>query len=65
MPTIALIANDRNLITSASSALEAEGYRIAAFSDGASALINFQTAPPDLAILDIKMPRLDGAKALA
>ena len=64
MPTIALIANDRNLMTSASSALEAEGYRIAAYSDGASALMDFQTAPPDLAILDIKMPRLDGAEAL-
>jgi two-component system response regulator ChvI len=64
MPTIALVANDRNLMTSTSSALEAEGYRIAAYSDGASALMDFQTAPPDLAILDIKMPRLDGAEAL-
>ena len=64
MPTIALVANDRTVITSASSALKAEGYRISAYTDGASALRDFQTAPPDLAILDIKMPRLDGAEAL-
>ena len=64
MPTIALVANDRNLVTSVSVTLEAEGYRIAAYTDGASALSGFQTAPPDLAILDIKMPRLDGAEAL-
>jgi two-component system response regulator ChvI len=64
MPTIALVANDRNLVTSVSVTLEAEGYRIAAYTDGASALSGFQTAPPDLAILDIKMPRLGGAEAL-
>jgi two-component system, OmpR family, response regulator ChvI len=64
MPTIALVANDRNLVTSVSVTLEAEGYRIAPYTDGASALSGFQTAPPDLAILDIKMPRLDGAEAL-
>jgi two-component system, OmpR family, response regulator ChvI len=64
MPTIALVANDRTVMTSASSALKAEGYRIAAYTDGASALRDFQTAPPDLAILDIKKPRFDGAEAL-
>jgi two-component system response regulator ChvI len=64
MPTIALVANDRNVMTSVSGALEAEGYRIAAYTDGVSALSGFQTAPPDLAILDIKIPRLDGAEAL-
>src|SRR5215469_9352563 len=64
MPTIALVANDRNVMTSVSVVLEAEGYRIAAYPDGASALSDFQTAPPDLAILDIKIPRLDGAEAL-
>jgi len=64
MPTIALVANDRNVMTSVSVVLEAEGYRIAAYPDGASALSGFQTAPPDLAILDIKIPRLDGAEAL-
>ena len=64
MPTIALVANDRNVMTSISGVLEAEGYRIAAYTDGVSALSGFQTAPPDLAILDIKIPRLDGAEAL-
>src|SRR5215472_10618847 len=64
MPTIALVADDRNVMTSVSVVLEAEGYRIAAYPDGASALSGFQTAPPDLAILDIKIPRLDGAEAL-
>src|SRR6516225_11050028 len=63
MPTIALVANDRNVMTSVSIVLEAEGYRIAAYTDGASALSGFQTAPPDLAILDIKIPRLDGGGA--
>jgi two-component system, OmpR family, response regulator ChvI len=64
MPTIALVANDRNVMTSVSVVLEAEGYRIATYTDGVSALSGFQTAPPDLAILDIKVPRLDGAEAL-
>jgi DNA-binding response OmpR family regulator len=41
-------------------ALEAEGYRINTCTDGVSALDGFKTAPPDLAILDIKMPRMDG-----
>src|SRR5204862_2450320 len=43
---------------------EVDSGRIAAYTDGASALSGFQTAPPDLAILDIKIPRLDGAEAL-
>jgi two-component system response regulator ChvI len=64
MPTIALVANDRNVLSSVSIALKAEGYRIATYTDRASALSDFQTAPPDLAILDTKMPRFDGAEAL-
>ena len=64
MPTIALVADDRNVMTSVSVVLEAAGYRIAAYTDEASALSGFQTAPPDLAILDIKISRLDGAEAL-
>ena len=56
MPTIALVDDDRNILTSVSIALEAEGYRITTYTDGASALDGFKTAPPDLAILDIKMP---------
>ena len=52
MPTIALVDDDRNILTSVSIALEAEGYRITTYTDGASALDGFKTAPPDLAILD-------------
>ena len=64
MPTIALVDDDRNILTSVSIALEAEGYRITTYSDGASALDGFKTTPPDLAILDIKMPRMDGMETL-
>src|SRR6516225_10181427 len=64
MPTIAIVDDDRNILTSVSIALEAEGHRINTYSDGLSALDGFQTAPPDLAILDIKMPRMDGMELL-
>jgi two-component system response regulator ChvI len=58
MPTIALVDDDRNILTSVSIALEAEGYRIMTYTDGASALDGFKTSPPDLAILDIGMETL-------
>jgi two-component system response regulator ChvI len=64
MPTIALVDDDSNILTSISIALETEGYRIMTYSDGASALDGFKTSPPDLAILDIKMPRMDGMETL-
>jgi len=64
MPMIALVDDDRNILTSVSIALEAEGYRIMTYTDGASALDGFKTSPPDLAILDIKMPRMDGMETL-
>src|SRR4028119_1179405 len=64
MPTIALVDDDRNILTSVSIALEAEGYRIQTYTDGASALDGFKQTPPDLAILDIKMPRMDGMELL-
>src|SRR3981189_743071 len=64
MPTIALVDDDRNILTSVSIALEAEGYRIMTYTDGASALDGFKASPPDLAILDIKMPRMDGMETL-
>jgi two-component system response regulator ChvI len=64
MPTIALVDDDRNILTSVSIALEAEGYRITTYTDGASALDGFKTSLPDLAILDIKMPRMDGMETL-
>jgi two-component system response regulator ChvI len=64
MPTIALVDDDRNILTSVSIALEAEGYRIMTYTDGASALEGFKSSPPDLALLDIKMPRMDGIETL-
>ena len=64
MPTIALVDDDRNILTSVSMALESEGYRIMTYTDGASALDGFKTSPPDLAMLDIKMPRMDGMETL-
>ncbi len=64
MPTIALVDDDRNILASVSIALEAEGYRTMTYTDGVSALDGFKTSPPDLAILDIKMPRMDGMELL-
>jgi two-component system response regulator ChvI len=64
MPAIALVDDDLNILTSVSIALEAEGYRITTYQDGVSALDGFRTSPPDLAILDIMMPRMDGMEML-
>jgi len=64
MPIIALVDDDRNILTSVSIALDAEGYRTMTYTDGASALDGFRTTPPGLAILDIKMPRMDGMELL-
>src|ERR1022692_4405185 len=64
MPTITLVDDDRNILTSVSIALEAEGYKIMTYTDGSSALVGLNSNPPDLAILDIKMPRMDGMEML-
>ncbi|QOG07638.1 MULTISPECIES: response regulator transcription factor [Aureimonas] len=64
MPTIALVDDDRNILTSVSIALESEGYRVETYTDGASALEGLQARPPHLAIFDIKMPRMDGMELL-
>ncbi len=64
MPTIALVDDDRNILTSVSIALEAEGYRVDTYTDGVSALEGLAQQTPDLAILDIKMPRMDGMELL-
>ena len=64
MPSIALVDDDRNILTSVSMVLEAEGYDIETYTDGASALAALTLSPPDLAILDIKMPRMDGMELL-
>lgn len=64
MPTIALVDDDRNILTSLRMALESEGYSTQTYNDGASALDGLTGSPPDLAILDIKMPRMDGMELL-
>jgi two-component system, OmpR family, response regulator ChvI len=62
MPSIALVDDDRNILTSVSLSLEAEGYRVQVYTDGAAALDGLKATPPDLAIFDIKMPRMDGLR---
>ena len=61
---IALVDDDRNILTSVSIALEAEGFQVRAYSDSAEALQALAATPPDLAVLDIKMPGLDGIELL-
>jgi two-component system response regulator ChvI len=64
MATIALVDDEKNILTSVSMLLEQEGYHVRTFSDGATALTALCASPPDLAILDIKMPRMDGLELL-
>jgi two-component system response regulator ChvI len=64
MQTIALVDDDRNILTSISIAFETEGYRTMTYTDGVSALEGFKANPPDIAILDIKMPLMDGMETL-
>jgi two-component system response regulator ChvI len=62
--TIALVDDDRNILTSVTMALEAEGFDVRSFTDGDAALRGLSAQPVDLAILDIKMPRMDGMELL-
>ncbi len=62
--TIALIDDDRNILTSISIALEKEGFNVQTYLDGESALIGLSRTPPDLAVIDIKMPKMDGEELL-
>ncbi len=64
MTTIALVDDDRNILTSVSMALEAEGFEVRTYNDGATALTALSQSAPDLAVLDIKMPRMDGMELL-
>src|SRR5687767_4509883 len=61
---IALVDDDRNILTSISIALQAEGFVTRVYSDGDTALKAFAENPPDLGIFDIKMPRMDGMELL-
>lgn len=62
--TIALVDDDRNILTSLAMTLEAEGFQVRTYTDGESALHGLTTKPVDLAVLDIKMPRMDGLELL-
>ncbi len=63
-PTIALVDDDRNILASISMALEAEGFKVRTYTDSTQALEGLTREPADLAVLDIKMPRLDGMELL-
>ncbi|MGB0631539.1 MAG: response regulator transcription factor [Alphaproteobacteria bacterium] len=63
--TIALVDDDRNILASVSMTLEAEGFEVRTYVDGDSALRGLSARPADLAILDIKMPRMDGMELLS
>ena len=62
--TVALVDDDKNILTSVTIALEAEGFKVRTYLDGASALKALEEKPADLAVLDIKMPRMDGMELL-
>ena len=62
--TIALVDDDRNILTSISMALENEGFKVQTYIDAESALVGISRNPPDLAVVDIKMPRMDGEELL-
>ena len=62
--TIALVDDDRNILASLSVALQSEGFVTRLYSDGEAALKALTDNPPDLAVLDIQMPRMDGMELL-
>ena len=62
--TIALVDDDRNILTSIGMALENEGFKVQTYIDAESALVGISRNPPDLAVIDIKMPRMDGEELL-
>ncbi|MBV8684079.1 MAG: response regulator transcription factor [Caulobacteraceae bacterium] len=64
MANITLVDDDENIVASVSLALESHGHTVKAYYDGATGLAALETEPPDLAILDVKMPRLDGMEVL-
>jgi two-component system response regulator ChvI len=64
MAKITLVDDDENIVTSVSLALESHGHTVKAYYDGATGLAALENEPPDVAILDVKMPRLDGMEVL-
>ena len=61
---IALVDDDQNILTSVSLMLESEGFDVDCYNDGETALQGLARQPVDLAVLDIKMPRMDGVELL-
>ena len=61
---IVLVDDERNILTSLRTALEAEGYKVRTYPDGAAALEALTEEPADLGVFDIKMPRMDGMELL-
>src|SRR6201995_3440574 len=64
MAKITLVDDDENIVTSVSLALESHGHTVKAYYDGATGLAALESEPPDLVILDVKMPRMDGMEVL-
>jgi two-component system, OmpR family, response regulator ChvI len=64
MAKITLVDDDENIVTSVSLALESHGHAVKAYYDGAAGLAALENDPPELAILDVKMPRMDGMEVL-
>ena len=64
MANITLVDDDENIVASVSLALESHGHKVTAWHDGAAGLEALEASPPDLAILDVKMPRMDGMEVL-
>ena len=62
--TIVLVDDDRNILTSISIALEKEGFNVQTYLDGESAYIGITRTPPELAVIDVKMPKMDGEELL-
>ncbi|MGY9049086.1 MAG: response regulator, partial [Rhodobacterales bacterium] len=64
MARIALVDDDRNILTSVSITLESEGFEVETYNDGQAAFEAFGKRMPDIAVFDIKMPRMDGMELL-
>jgi two-component system response regulator ChvI len=64
MAVITLVDDDENIVESVKLALESHGHTVRAYHDGAAGLEGLETEPPDMAILDVKMPRMDGMEVL-
>ncbi|MBH69017.1 MAG: DNA-binding response regulator [Rhodospirillaceae bacterium] len=63
--TIAIVDDDQNILTSITMALESENFKVKSFKNGEDAWLGIRQLPPDLAVIDIKMPRLDGMELLS